>query len=127
MCPFIHRPQRSGGRCRPCPQPELVMTLPLTAAQVLSDHVVFELRCVDRVLATLYQPRLQYGSGIHGFFCHHRGKRFVSSALMRPMTERFTANIHSYIEANDLDLVHFTKGQRKDELAKSYLARHDGS
>jgi hypothetical protein len=103
------------------------MTLPRTVAQVLSEHVVFELRCVDRVLATLYQPRLQYGSGIRGFFCYHRGNRFVSSTLMHPMTERFTADIHHYIAANDLDLVHFTKGQSKDEIAKAYLASHDGS
>jgi hypothetical protein len=66
-----------------------MMTLPRTAAQVLSGHVTLEVRCIDRVLLTFRQPRLQYGQGIHGFFCHHRGNQFVSSALMRPMTERF--------------------------------------
>ena len=49
------------------------MTLPRTAAEVLSDHVRLEIRCTDRVLLTFRQPRLQYGQGIHGFFCHHRG------------------------------------------------------
>jgi hypothetical protein len=102
------------------------MTLPRTAAEVLSGHVVFEIRSIDRLLLTVRQPRLQYGSGIHGFFCHHRGYRFVSSDLMRPMTEFFAAEIHHYIESRDLDLVHFVKGQRKDDIAREYLADHDG-
>ena len=80
------------------------MTLPRTAAQVLSGHVRLEIRCIDRVLLTFRQPRLQYGQGIHGFFCHHRGNQFVSSALMRPMTERFAADIRHYIDVRGLDL-----------------------
>jgi len=102
------------------------MTLPRTAAQVLSDHVTLEIRCIDRMLLTFRQPRPQYGAGIHGFFCHHRGNLFVSSVLMHPMTDMFAADIHHYIAARDLDLVHFAKGQRKDEVAREYLAGHDG-
>jgi hypothetical protein len=74
------------------------MTLPRTAAEVLSGHVMLEVRCIDRVLLTFRQLRLQYGRGIHGFFCQHRGNRFVSSALMLPMTGRFTAGIRHYID-----------------------------
>ncbi len=39
------------------------MTLPRTAAQVLSGHVTLEIRCIDRMLLTFRQPRLQYGQG----------------------------------------------------------------
>jgi hypothetical protein len=102
------------------------MTLPRTAAQVLSGHVRLEIRCIDRMLLTFRQPRLQYGQGIHGFFCHHRGNQFVSSALMRPMTERFAADIRHYIDVRGLDLVRFAKGQSKDQIARGYLAGHDG-
>jgi hypothetical protein len=102
------------------------MTLPRTAAQVLSGHVRLEICCIDRMLLTFRQPRLQYGQGIHGFFCHHRGYQFVSSALMRPMTERFAADIRHYIDVRGLDLVRFAKGQSKDEVARGYLAGHDG-
>jgi hypothetical protein len=63
--------------------------------------VTLEIRCIDRVLLTFRQPRLQYGQGIHGFFCYHRANQFVSSALMRPMTERFAADIRHYITADD--------------------------
>ena len=74
------------------------MTLPRTAAEVLSGHVRLEVRCIDRLMLTFRQPRLQYGQGIHRFFCQHRGNQFVSSALMLPMTERFAADIRHYID-----------------------------
>ena len=86
------------------------MTLPRTAAEVLSGHVTLEVRCIDRVMLTLRQPRLQYGQGICNFFCQHRGNRFVSSALMLPMTERFTADIRHYIDTRQLDLVRLREG-----------------
>ena len=102
------------------------MTLPRSAAQVLSGHVTLEIRCIDRILLTFRQPRLQYGKGIHGFFCHHRGNQFVSPALMLPMTEAFAADIHHYIAARGLDLVRFAKGESKDQIAKGYLAGRNG-
>ena len=102
------------------------MTLPRTAAEVLSGHVTLEVCCMDRVLLTFRQPRLQYGQGIHGFFCHHRGNQFASSALMMPMTERFAADIRHYIDTRRLDLVRFAKGQSKDQIAREYLAGKSG-
>jgi hypothetical protein len=102
------------------------MTLPRTAAEVLSGHVRLEVRCIDRVMLTFRQPRLQYGQGIHGFFCQHRGNQFVSSALMLPMTGRFTADIRHYIDTRRLDLVRFARGQSKDQVAKDYLAGKSG-
>ena len=102
------------------------MTLPRTGAEVLSGHVTLEVRCIDRLMLTFRQPRLQYGQGIHGFFCQHRGNRFVSSTLMLPMTERFATDIRHYIDTRRLDLVRFAKGQSKDQVAKEYLAGKSG-
>jgi hypothetical protein len=78
------------------------------------------------VLLTFRQPRLQYGKGIRGFFCFHRGNQFASSALMLPMTAMFAADIHHDIAVRDLDLIRFAKGQSKDEIARRYLAGHHG-
>jgi hypothetical protein len=78
------------------------------------------------VLLTFRQPRLQYGQGIHGFFCFHRGNQFASSALMLPMTERFAADIRHYIDSRRLDLVRFAKGQSKDQDARQYRAGKSG-
>jgi hypothetical protein len=98
------------------------MTLARTVADVLSDHVVFEIESIDRMYLNLYQPRLQHGGGIAAFFVGHRGYRFASSALMAPMTEAFAADIHHYVAAHGLELVHFRKGQRKDDITRRYLA-----
>jgi hypothetical protein len=99
------------------------MTLPATAADVLSKHVLFEVESIDRMYLNLYQPRLQHGAGIAAFFVGHRGHRFASSALMAPVTDRFTSDIRHFIGARGLDLVRFASGQRKDDVTQSYLQR----
>ena len=99
------------------------MTLPRSAADVLADHVLFEIEAIDRMYLNLYQPRLQHGAGIAAFFVGHRGHRFASSALMAPMTAAFTADIGHFIEARGLDLVRFAPGQRKDLVTAGYLQR----
>lgn len=103
------------------------MTLPRTVADVLASHVTLEVECIDRMYLNLYVPRLMYETGIVGFFKHHRGFPFVSSALMDPMTKDFVAAIHRFVEAEGVPLVHFEKGQRKDDVAHQHLAGHDGS
>ena len=99
------------------------MTLPRSAADVLADHVLFEIEAIDRMYLNLYQPRLQHGAGIASFFVGHRGNRFASSALMAPMTAAFTADIGHFIAVRGLDLVRFARGQRKDDVTREYLRR----
>jgi hypothetical protein len=104
------------------------MTLPRSAADVLADHVLFEIEAIDRMYLNLYQPRLQHGAGVAAFFVGHRGHRFASSALMAPMTAAFVADIGHFAAARGLDLVRFAKGQRKDDVTREYLrqAERDG-
>jgi hypothetical protein len=99
------------------------MTLPRSAADVLADHVLFEIEAIDRMYLNLYQPRLQHGAGVAAFFVGHRGHRFASSALMAPMTRAFIADIGHFVAARGLDLVRFAPGQRKDLVTAGYLSR----
>jgi len=99
------------------------MTLPRTVAEVLSDHVIFEIESIDRMLLHVYQPRLQYAPGVSNFFVKHRGHKFAGSVLMKQITDVFLANLHHWITANDVELVHFRKGERKDDIAHHHLAR----
>ncbi|MGO9079545.1 MAG: hypothetical protein ACLQDY_10960 [Streptosporangiaceae bacterium] len=101
------------------------MTLPRTVADVLSDHVTFEVESIDRMYLNLWQPRLAYGGGVAGFFTGHRGHKFASTALMDPMTKAFVAGIHRFIAARGLDLVHFGK-ERKDDITQRMLAEYTG-
>ena len=102
------------------------MTLPRTVADVLSDHVTLEVECIDRMYLNVWQPRLAYGGGVAGFFTGHRGNVYASTALMDPMSKAFVADIHHFIAARGLDLVHFGKGQRKDEVTQRMLAGFTG-
>ena len=103
------------------------MTLPRSVADVLSRHVSFEIESIDRMYLNVYQPRLQHPGGAGVFFVGHRGFAYASSALMAQMTEAFVGDIHRFIDAHDVPLVSFAKGQRKDDVMHEYLARHDGS
>jgi hypothetical protein len=103
------------------------MTLPRTATEVLSERVVFEVESIDRLYLNVYQPRLQHGGGVTGFFVDNRGFKYASSVLMKPLTDAFVAEIHHFVGAHDLDLVYFRKGQRKDDITQRHLAEHDGS
>ncbi|MCA1682203.1 MAG: hypothetical protein LC700_03605 [Actinobacteria bacterium] len=98
------------------------MTVARSAADVLADHVVFEVESIDRMYLNVWQPRLAYGGGVSGFFVGHRGHHYASTALMDPMTKAFVADIHGFVAARGLDLVSFAKGQRKDDLAQAFLA-----
>jgi hypothetical protein len=99
------------------------MTVARSVADVLADHVVFEVESIDRMYLNVWQPRLAYGGGVQGFFVGHRGYHYASTALMDPMTKAFVADIHGFVAARGLELVHFPKGQRKDELTQQFLAK----
>ena len=99
------------------------MTLPLSAADVLAEHVVFELDCLDRMYCNLYVPRLTYPAGAAAFFTCHRGARFASTVLADPISKAFVAAIHRYAAEHGIPMVRFEKGQRKDDVAQQYLSR----
>src|SRR6266511_4324591 len=99
------------------------MTVARTVADVLDDHVVFEVESIDRMYLNVWQPRLAYGGGVSGFFVGHRGYHYASTALMDPMTKAFVADIHGFVAARGLELVSFVKGQRKDDLTRQFLEK----
>lgn len=101
------------------------MTVPRSVAQVLTDHVTLEVECIDRMYLNLYVPKLQYETGVVGFFKGHRGATFASSALMDPMTKDFVKAVEAFAGDQGVDLVTFEKHQRKDDVALAYLADFD--
>jgi hypothetical protein len=96
------------------------MSLPRSVAEVLNEHVTLEVEGIDRMYLNVYQPRLQTDRGVASFFRFHRGQTFASSALMSPMTNNFVAAVERFTAENDIPLITFAKGQRKDDIAKQY-------
>src|SRR4051794_3290123 len=98
------------------------MTLPRSAADVLNDHVTLQVEGIDRMYLNVYQPRLQTERGVAAFFRFHRGETFASSALMAPMSTAFIAAVEDFSAREQVPLITFAKGQRKDDVAKQYHA-----
>jgi hypothetical protein len=102
------------------------MSLPRTVAEVLKDHVTLEVEGIDRMYLNVYQPRLQTERGVAAFFRCHRGETFASSALMDPISKSFIAAVERFVVQEQIPLIAFAKGQRKDDVAKEYHAQfHD--
>jgi hypothetical protein len=99
------------------------MTLHRTVAEVLSDHALFRIECMDRAYLNVYQPRLQHAAGIAAFFAGHRGSRLASSALMGPVTGAFVADLGHFIAARGLDLYRFGKGGARTTSLSGGCAR----
>jgi hypothetical protein len=100
-----------------------MMSVPLSAADVLGEHVVFELECIDRVYCNAYVRKLTYPGGVASFFTRHRGASFASTCLADPISKQFVASILRFAAEREIPVVRFEKGQRKDDVAHEHLAR----
>jgi hypothetical protein len=103
------------------------MKIPQAVAAILRDHVTLELECLDRLYLNVSVPQLQYAGSVAAFLKERRGAVVVSTALVKPMTEAFVAGIQAFATQQGIPLVHFRRGQRKDDVAKEYLARFTGT
>ena len=97
------------------------MSVRPSVADILAEHVVFEVECIDRMYLNCYVPRLMYAGGITGFF-RQRGHRFASSSLMAPITDGFVTAVRRFAQREEVPLVAFKPQQRKDDVAQRFLA-----
>jgi hypothetical protein len=95
-------------------------------AEILQNHVTFELEAIDRMYLNAYVPSLQTGGGMAYFLKTQLGVRVPSTVMVAPMSERFVDALERFAETEGVDLVTFKKGQRKDDVAKTYLAKFQG-
>jgi len=94
-------------------------------AEILTNHVTFELEAIDRMYLNAYVPSLQTGGGFVYFVKTQLGATVPSTTVVAPMSERFVEAIERFVATEGLDLVTFEKGQRKDDVAHEYLARFE--
>src|SRR6202158_5092739 len=98
------------------------MTLPRTVADVLSDHVVFEVECIDRMYLNIYVPQLQYAGGLLGYVQRQLGLPIASTAPLARITDRFATAVHRFADREHIAWVDFARGQRKDDVMHEHLA-----
>jgi hypothetical protein len=98
------------------------MSLARSVAEVLKQHVTLEIEGIDRMYLNVYVPQLMHALGVVSFFRFHQGYTFASSALMEPITKAFIAGIERFAREQEVPLIPFEKGQRKDDVAARYRA-----
>ncbi|MBC7927808.1 MAG: hypothetical protein H7039_19350, partial [Bryobacteraceae bacterium] len=97
------------------------MSVPRSVAEVLSEHVTLEVEGIDRMYLNVYIPHLQREVGVASFFRFHRGHQFASSALMDPISKAFVAEMEAFAQQEQIPVVQFRKGQRKDDITAEHL------
>src|SRR6476659_504561 len=103
------------------------MTLPRTVAEVLADHVVFEIECIDRMYCNVYVPQLQHAGGLIGYIQRQLGLPIASTAPLGKITDAFSAGMRRFAREQQVPWVDFAKGQRKDDVMHEHLARFTGT
>src|SRR6266511_2669033 len=102
------------------------MTVARCVADVLSEHVTFEVECIDRMYLNVYVPQLQYAGGLLGFIHRHLGMPIASTAPLAAITDAFSAAVHRFARVHGVAWVDFVKGQRKDDVLHEHLAGFSG-
>ena len=103
------------------------MTVTRSVADVLSEHVTFEVECIDRMFCNAYVPGLQYAAGLVAYVHRQLGLPIASTAPLARTTEAFDKAVHRFARDHGLPWVDFAKGQRKDDIAHQHLARFTGT
>ena len=99
------------------------MSLPQSVAEILKEHVTLEVEGIDRMYLNVYIPQLQREGGVASFFRAHRGHLFASSVLMDPISKTFVAAMERFATENQVPLLTFRKGERKDDIAAEHLRK----
>ena len=92
------------------------MTVARNVADVLTEHVTFEVECIDRMFLNVYVPQLQYPLGLVGYVHKQLGLPIASTAPLAKITDRFAAAVHRFAEDEGIPWVDFAKGERKDDV-----------
>jgi hypothetical protein len=96
--------------------------------ELLRDHVILEVECLDRIYLNGYVANLQIPGQLIAFLVKHRKQKIPSPALLQQMTQVFVQDVKKYAEDNDIPIIHFKRGERKDDVAakmrRKYPVKH---
>src|SRR6266536_4923880 len=90
-------------------------------ATLLRDHVTLKCRSIDRIFLQAYVPKLQSVGQVCIFLRWQRKFKIPYSAAFGQIGEAYVKAIHRFAERHHIPVVHFQKGQNKEEVARPYL------
>ena len=91
-----------------------------TINELLRQHVTLEVQSLDRLYLNGYVPNLQMSGGLVTFLTQHRGHTIPSPALLQQMGEDFVRSVLSFAQHNNIPIIHFEPGVRKDDVAAEH-------
>src|SRR4051795_9616578 len=103
------------------------MTVARSVADVLTDHVVFEVECIDRMYLNVYVPGLQYEAGLVAYVHQQLGLPIASTAPLGKISDGFSAAMHRFARERNVPWLDFAKGQRKDDIMHAHLAAFEAA
>src|SRR5664279_4557576 len=90
-------------------------------ATLLRDHVTLTCRCVDRIFLQGYVPKLQSVGWVCQFLNRQRGFAIPSSAAFDKIGQAYVAEVERWAQDNGIPVIHFAKGESKEEIARPLL------
>ncbi len=105
------------------PPTEAQSKQPQTVSEVLRKHVVLEVESIDRMYLNVIVGRLQILEGALRFIRQQRKARVLSTNAVEPMTRAFVQAIEQFVKDEQIPMVSFRKGQRKDAVAAELRAK----
>jgi hypothetical protein len=91
---------------------------------VLSKHVVLEVEAIDRMYLNVIVRRLQILEGALRFIRQQRKAKVLSTNAVEPMTRAFVHAIEQFAKQNQIPVINFEKGQRKEAVAAGLRAKY---
>jgi hypothetical protein len=92
-------------------------------ATLLRDHVTLTCRSIDRIFLQAYVPKLQTVGWVCSFLRWQRGFPIPSSAAFGKIGAAYVAEVHRFAEEHGIPVVHFAKGDNKEEIARQLIDR----
>jgi hypothetical protein len=88
---------------------------------LLRDHVTLRCRSIDRIFLQAYVPRLQTVGDVCKFLRWQRNYPIPWSAAFGKIGDAYVKAVYRFAEAHHVPVVHFKKGEKKEETARPYL------
>lgn len=93
---------------------------------LLDDHVTLRYESLDRIFLNGYLARLQTPEGLARFL-RRDGEEIPRYAILGERTAAFNRALERFAETNQIPLIHFEKGDRKEAVAQPYLDRAEAA
>lgn len=91
---------------------------------LLENHITLDIECADRVYLNGYIPTLQTSGGLVNFL-RQLGFDIPSPAILKKIGDDFVSAIKHLAHVNNIPIIHFEKGQRKDDIANKYRKKFE--